>query len=84
MRKMASVALALGAVASLGACVPGASFSVASPGCSGYAPWTQHSRTSIHTSTQRLQRFQARYSAGYRYQQANTNTWRQASTGECR
>ncbi len=84
MRKMASVALALGAVASLGACAPGASFSIASPGCNTYTPWTQHSRMSLHNNTARLQRFQARYQVGYSYTRANPATWRQASTGECR
>jgi hypothetical protein len=39
---------------------------------------------SLHTNTARLQQFQARYSAGYSYQQANPNTWRRAATGECR
>lgn len=84
MRKMVQAALVAGAVASLGACAPGASFSVAGPGCSGYAPWTQHSRVSLHANTQRLQRIQAPFQAGYRYQQANPNTWRRAATGECR
>ncbi len=84
MRKMVKAALVAGAVASLGACAPGAMFSVASPGCNTYAPWTQHSRVSLHANTARLQAVQARYAAGYSYTQANPNTWRQAATGECR
>ena len=84
MRKIIQAGIAAVAVASLGACAPGVSFGVASPGCGYRAPWTTHSRMNVNSVTQRVQRVQARYSAGYSYTRRNPENWRAAATGECR
>lgn len=84
MRKMVLAGIAAAAVTSLGACAPAMHFAVASPSCSAAAPWTTHSRMNVNTHVLRVQRTSARYSAGYRYERANPNNWRQIADGECR
>ncbi len=75
--------LAAGAAALLGGCAPALNFAVANPSCTS-APWTTHSRFNVTTVTNRVQATSARYSAGYRFQQANMNSWRRVADGECR
>ena len=84
MRKMIQAGIVVAAAASLGACAPGVSFGVANPGCGYQAPWTAHSRMNVSTVTNRVQRVQARYSAGYNFTRRNPDNWRSAATGECR
>ena len=84
MRKMLLAGIVAAAATSLGACAPAMHFAVASPGCTAATPWTTHSRMNINTHALRVQRTSARYSAGYRYAQANPNNWRQIADGECR
>ncbi len=84
MRKMVVGGIVAAAAASLGACAPAMHFTVASSSCSAAAPWTAHSRMNINTHVLRVQRTSARYSAGYRYQRATPDNWRQVADGECR
>jgi hypothetical protein len=84
MRKMVEAGIVAAAVATLGACAPAMQLSVASPSCTARTPWTTHSRMNINTVALRVQRTSARYSAGYRYERANPNSWRQIADGECR
>ena len=84
MNKTFRAVLAFAAVASLGACAPAMNLAVTSPGCGPDTPWTRHSRTSVHAVTQRIQRVQAQYRMGFRYEQRNPGAWRSAATGECR
>ena len=84
MPKRMMAAVAVLAVASLGACAPTMRVAVVSPSCGPHQPWTTHSRDNMTSAMQRLQRLQAQYRAGFRYEQRTQSSWRAAATGECR